>query len=224
MLATFVKGAPLEWLLDPEGEPWRATHPEKIALMGTPLALQPTAAIRVAWRDKHIGAVDRVAVAAVHNGQTLAFRLEWADPTENRELGDTTAFPDAAAVLLPSIAGAPLITMGGQGAPVNAWYWRADDDGGGRQVLAEGIGTTRTVDTSLVRGHGQWKEGRWRVVIGRALRVNGPEHYAQLEPGQTTQFGVAIWEGSHGERGGIKSFSGNWRELRLAPAASSGRS
>jgi hypothetical protein len=36
---------------------------------------------------------------------------------------------------------------------------------------------------------------------------------AQLEPGQETGFGVAIWEGSNRERAGIKAFSGDWKPL-----------
>ena len=111
---------------------------------------------------------------------------------------------------------APSVTMGAPGTPVNAWYWRADEDGRGRHVVAEGLGTTRTVDLELVRGRGIWKEGRWQIVIARALQVSTQEPVAQLTPGETTGFGVAIWEGASSERAGLKSFSGDWRELRLA--------
>jgi hypothetical protein len=39
---------------------------------------------------------------------------------------------------------------------------------------------------------------------------------AQLEPGAATGFGVAVWDGSGGERAGIKAFSGPlWQELQL---------
>ena len=219
MLASFVRGAPLEWILDPGADPWRKAAPERIALIGTPLGLQPTAVIRNAWADRKIGAVDRVDVAALHNGEVLAFRLEWSDGSENRDLTDTNVFPDAAAVMFPAKPGAPLMTMGAAGMPVNAWYWRADNDTQGRQVLAEGIGTSRTPDLESVRTHGLWKGGRWGLVIARPLRVAGAEPFVQLAPGASTEFAVAIWEGSNGERGGIKSFSGSWRELRLAPAA-----
>ena len=205
----------LEALLDPDGKPWRGVEAESLPLMGTPLGLQPTAAIRAAWADKKIGAVDRVAVAAVHDGRVLAFRLEWKDPSENRELTDTTSFPDAAAVLLPAAPDAAVLSMGAPGRPVTAWYWRADEDGRGRNVISEGIGTTRTLDLELVRARGVWKEGRWRVVIARALRAQSTEPVVQLTPGKTTGFAVTVWDGASGERGGIKAFSGDWRELRL---------
>lgn len=164
---------------------------------------------------RKFGTVGQVDVAAVHDGRHLAFRLAWEDPTENGSLDDTTAFPDAAAVLLPSADGAAVFTMGAPGAAVNAWYWRADENGGGRDVVSEGIGTTRTLDLEQVRGQGVWKEGRWQVVIARALSVDSPEPLVRLAPGETTGFAVAVWDGANGERGGIKAFSGDWTELRL---------
>lgn len=224
MKVRFAAGLPLEFLLDPEGDPWRRLPSETVPMIGTPIGLQPTAAIRVAWQNRTIGAVKKVSLSALHNGEALAFRLEWDDATENREMGDTNVFPDAAAVLLPSVDTAPLLSMGAPGAAVNAWYWRADDDTTGRQVVAEGIGNSRTTDLSLVRTHGIWKDGRWSVVIGRGLRVQGAEPYAQVDAGKSTRFGVAVWEGSNGERGGIKSFSGDWRPLELEAGAPARRS
>jgi complex iron-sulfur molybdoenzyme family reductase subunit gamma len=216
MQARYVAKLDLQAALDPDGSVWRSVVGETVDLMGTPVGLQPTEPIRTAWMGKAIGAVDRVEVSALHDGRMLAFRLEWSDAGEDREMGDTTEFVDAAAVLLPSVAGAGLVTMGAPGMAVNAWYWRADEEGGGRQVVAEGLGTTRPVDGEGVRSQGVWKDGRWRVVIARALGVESAEPVAQLRVGERTGFGVAIWEGSHGERAGIKAFSGDWRELVLA--------
>ncbi len=223
MQARHVAGADLEALLDPAGRPWRGVRSERLALVGTPAGMQPSAAIRVAWTGKRIGAVDRVAVSSLHNGEVLAFRLEWQDATEDRALIDTNSFPDAAAVALPAAPEAPLVTMGAPGAAVNAWYWRADEDGRGRHVVAEGLGTSRTLDLERVRGRGVWKEGRWRVVVARPLRVATSEPVVQLEPGKTTRFAVAVWDGRSGERAGIKAFSAGWRELRLEPVARAGR-
>lgn len=219
MNARYLAGRDPAELLDPAAPFWKDSRPEPLHLVGTPSSLQPTAAVRAAWPDARIGAIGAVTVDAVHDGTQLAFRLEWEDPSEDRAIGDTTVFPDAAAVLLPSVPGAPVITMGAPGVAVNAWYWRADEERAGRQVVAEGLGTTRTVDHELVRTHATWKEGRWQVVIARALRVDSKEPVAQLRAGESTGYAVAVWEGSRGERAGIKSYSGNWRELVLAPVA-----
>lgn len=205
--------------LEPDSPLWSGASVEKVALMGTPVGLQPTAVIRAAWLTKKIGAVAEVQVSAVHDGRTLAFRLEWSDATKNEALDDTTAFVDGAGVLLPGAVGAPLATMGAPTLPVNAWYWRADEDGQGRQVVAEGIGTTRPAIDEQVHGHGVWRDGRWHVVIARSLSVENAEPVVQLSVGVPSSFGVAVWEGSSKERAGIKAFSGDWRELVLEGVA-----
>lgn len=212
----------LDSLLQPESAAWRGRESETIKLIGTPSGMQPTEAIRVAWTGKPIGAVGSVEVGAVHNGDVLAFRLEWEDPNEDSELPDNDSFPDAAAIALPAADGAPLILMGAPGKPVNAWYWRADEPDGARHIAAEGLGTSRTLDTSLVSARGFWKEGRWRVLIARAMNVEA-QGAARLQPGSETGFGVAIWEGSHNERAGIKAFSGDWMKLTIEPTAGGGK-
>jgi complex iron-sulfur molybdoenzyme family reductase subunit gamma len=216
MKVQYVPGIDVEAALDPDGALWSGATSETVKLLGTPVGLQPTEAIRSSWMTKKIGMVENVSVSAVHDGALVAFHLEWADASENRAIGDTTAFPDAAGILLRSAEGAPSVTMGAPGLAVNAWYWRADEDGGGRQVVAEGLGTTRPVEGDHVKGRGVWRDGRWRVVITRPLKLATAEPVAQLEAGQVTGFGVAIWEGSNGERAGIKAFSGDWLELSLA--------
>jgi DMSO reductase family type II enzyme heme b subunit len=87
-------------------------------------------------------------------------------------------------------------------------------------VLAEGLGTTRTIDEELVRGNGVHENQRWQVVITRPMKVQSPDNLAQFEPGQSSGFGVAIWEGGHGERAGIKAISGDdWIKLDLDAAS-----
>jgi len=217
MQAHYVAGAGVD-LLDPDGKAWKVSAAEPVKLKGTPLDMQPTEAIKASWESKKIGVVEVVQVAAVHDGERIAFRLEWSDPIENGEITDTTAFPDGCGILLPTVQFAPMAIMGATGMAVNAWYWRADENGRGRQVLAEGLGTSRTIDYELVRGNGVHKDKRWHVVITRAMKVQSPENPAQLEPGQSTGFAVAIWEGGHGERAGIKAISGDdWIELQLDP-------
>ena len=207
-------------VLQPDAALWRAEKPETVKLKGTPLDMQPTGAIKVSWADKKIGAVEVVQVAAIHDGERIAFRLEWNDPTENREITDTPDFPDGCGILLPTVQFAPMAVMGAVGMAVNAWYWRADENGRGRHVLAEGLGTTRTIDEELVRGNGVHENQRWHVVITRPMKVKiGSENPIQLEPGQSTGFGVAVWEGGHGERAGLKAISGDdWIKLELEAA------
>lgn len=223
MQVSFVESAGMDTLLDADAPVWRKQRMQEIALMGTPAGMQPTAAIQVAWANKMIGAVGRVSVAALHNGREIAFRLEWVDATENSDIVDTDSFPDATAIALPVVPNAPIITMGAPGQAVNAWYWRADEPQSARQLSAEGLGTSQTFDTSQLRARGAWKEGRWRVVLARALSINSSAPAAQLSAGSATGFGIAVWDGANAERAGIKAFSGNWLPLQLE-ATATGRS
>ncbi len=214
MQVVYVPRVDLEALLDPNAAIWSQVKTTTLEMIGTPVGLQPTGAIRAAWMDKKIGVVGRATVAAVHDGTNLVFRLEWESASEGRTTSDNDEFPDAAAILLPVTEGAIVMTMGAPGAPVNAWYWRGDTEQG-RNVVAEGLGSSRTADTSAVRTRSQWKDGRWQVVIARAMSLESAESGVQLAPGDATGFAVAVWEGSNGERAGIKSFSGDWQALQI---------
>jgi len=209
----------IDTVLQPDAALWQAGEIETVKLKGTPLDMQPTAAIKVSWAEKKIGAVEVVQVAAVHDGERIAFRVEWSDPTENGEITDTTAFPDGCGILLPTVQYAPMAVMGAVGMAVNAWYWRADENGRGRQLLAEGLGTTRIIDYELVQANGVYENGRWHAVITRAMKVQSSESLAQFEPGQSSGFAVAVWEGGSGERAGLKAISGDdWIKLDIEAA------
>lgn len=70
-------------------------------------------------------AVPEVEVKALHNGDRIAFRIEWADAEE--DLVDAMArFRDAVAVQLPvDPATTPAVTMGLIDQPVHIMQWRA---------------------------------------------------------------------------------------------------
>lgn len=70
------------------------------------------------------GSVDSLELQAVTNDSHVGFRMTWQDPTRDTSLGAPTNYSDAAAVMLYN-GEQPPITMGGSGAPVNIWYWRA---------------------------------------------------------------------------------------------------
>ena len=61
-----------------------------------------------------------------------------------------------------------------------------------------------------------WSAGKWTVVLARALAVpEQKEEVTQLSAGGTVKVGFSVWEGSNGERAGVKSFSKEWRDLKL---------
>lgn len=218
MKVNYSSTATLEQLLKVQDDVWKQATSVTLSLTGTPAAMQPTAAIRNTWEKKPIGATSKVEVRALHNGETLAFHLSWSDANHNIDHGDNSRWPDAAAIALPLHESAPLMTMGAPGAPMAAWYWRADAGDQGFQVVAQGPGTSQIVDKS-VRTNASWKDSKWQVVIARPFKSVESPNIIQLEPGQASRFGIAIWEGGHQERGGLKSFSGDWQALEIAAKA-----
>ncbi|MDP2948439.1 MAG: ethylbenzene dehydrogenase-related protein [Chloroflexota bacterium] len=202
-------------LLDPAASEWGQVAAETISMGGTPVAQQPSRYIRTSWSDRPIGNVRSLTVRSAHNSKEVFFLLEWSDPTKNDGYVGRD-FPDGAGILFPLKGDAPLQSMGRQSQAVNAWFWRADFEDGAKNVTASGIGTVEETEKSAVAARGQWQDGTWRVVFARPLAVaEQKEQAVQLEAGQSVKVAFAIWEGSSGERAGIKSFSKTWRELTL---------
>lgn len=200
---------------DPAAGIWRSVPGATVALIQAPAAMQPTRYITTKWQSQAYGQTTNVAVKAVHNTQEIAFRLEWQDPTNNEHRVDNTDFPDAVAMLFPLRNNAPLF-MGMEGAPVNLWYWRADHPTQARSNIATGIGTSRAVNGEFLTARSSHQDGRWSVVIRRALRVQAEAQTAiQFAPGQALRTALAVWDGGNQERAGIKAFSPAWLDLKL---------
>ncbi len=84
---------------------------------------------------------------------------------------------------------------------------------------AIGLGTltSQAPEHQTVRGHGIWADGKWRVVMVRALRT-GNERDTQFEAGATTvPVAFAVWDGAQGDRDGRKAVT-VWQHLKLEKA------
>lgn len=208
-----------ERLLDPGAAEWARIPEEILKLDATPLANQPSEYIKASRDEKEIGKIRRLTVQAAHNGQDVFFRLAWEDESHDVAITDTTIFPDGCGILLPLKGGDPPIDeMGSEDYPVNAWFWRADfTDPPALNTFAKGLGTTEFSTDSPLTARAAWAAGRWTVVFARSLAVPAAqaEEAAPLSPGETVKIGFSVWDGSNGERAGVKSFSKEWRELSL---------
>jgi len=82
-------------------------------------------------------------------------------------------------------------------------------------LVAAGIGTLtpRPAAAQNVSGKGVWSGGEWRVVFLRNLEAPG-DGDVRLVDGAPVAF--AVWNGSEGDRNGIKAVS-TWYRLELAP-------
>jgi complex iron-sulfur molybdoenzyme family reductase subunit gamma len=75
-----------------------------------------------------------------------------------------------------------------------------------QDLVAVGFGTLTPAVDQAVRGIAVWDRGRWSVVFARELSHQAAEH-VDLGEGASSDIAFAVWDGSEGERDGIKSVS-----------------
>ncbi|MCC6601942.1 MAG: hypothetical protein IT327_01965 [Anaerolineae bacterium] len=81
--------------------------------------------------------------------------------------------------------------------------------------------TSQPAEMQNVLGHGEFTDGKWRVIFARDLQSPAAED-AQFENNQVYQLAFAAWDGANEERNGQKSTS-QWISLQLGePSAASG--
>ncbi|KMP12313.1 hypothetical protein UR09_01385 [Candidatus Nitromaritima sp. SCGC AAA799-A02] len=88
-----------------------------------------------------------VKMRSLRDETSIAFLLEWDDPTPDTARAAVSVYLDAVALQFAAIKDhddrAPFFGMGERGKPVNIWHWRADADqrvepGGGPPADSEG--------------------------------------------------------------------------------------
>lgn len=205
-----------EELGDPAAVLWRAPMSRKIRLVPAPAGMQNSKYVQGKWRDGEFGRTRALGLQALHNGESVAFRLEWECGTRSDSGADNDQFADAAALLFPLSESAPLM-MGTEGAPVNIWHWRADRPRAARDNVATGIGSSRlTAGNPVVATRAVHEHGRWFLVFRRSIAAVPPAAAAaSFEPAKPFRMAVAVWNGSNAERAGLKAFSPEWVELTL---------
>lgn len=88
-------------------------------------------------------------------------------------------------------------------------------DSAGSSLSAAGPGsvTFRLPENQAVIARGEWRDGRWTVVLSRELQPNEAAGLALL-PSDKVSVAFAIWDGSHRDRNGQKLVS-IWQDLQL---------
>jgi DMSO reductase family type II enzyme heme b subunit len=205
-----------EELLRLDSPVWERAKEYKLDMATTPLANQPSPYIKATRDEKELGKVTQMSMRSLHNGKEIFFHLRWKSEGKNLTIGDLDTFPDGVALLFPmrDDLETPIKEMGTSEAPTNAWYWRADFENKPKNQISEGLSTSLYTDESSLVANSGWAGGEWSVIMGRPLEVK--EEAITLVSGGKKSIGVSAWEGAAGERGGVKSFSKEWRELVLA--------
>ena len=206
---------PLEKLVDCQSEIWRKVSGLTIETSATPLANQPSPYIKSTYDEKKIGAVKKITIKGVYTASDIAFCLEWKSERPNLKIEDINIFPDGIAILWPfkDPEETPIKEMGAKDYPTNSWYWRPDFEEKPKNQVAHGLSTSLYTEESSLISDSKWENGSWRVVMGRPRKVK--EEAVNFKAGTKTAIGFAVWEGANGERGGVKAFSNEWRDLIL---------
>jgi DMSO reductase family type II enzyme heme b subunit len=183
--------------------------------------------------------VDGVFVQAAHNGEELALRLTWHDPSESpdsawlewQEKVLRTNFteddeppvarprPDAFAVQfptrMPTGTQRPYFLMGDATNPVYLWHWQSEPD---RAVEATARGMARiepqAPPSQTLRHQAVFDRGEWRVQFTRALATADSANEIQFAPGAAIPIGFFAWDGDNAEEG-TRAAVGAWYYLAL---------
>ncbi|MFQ5551032.1 MAG: ethylbenzene dehydrogenase-related protein, partial [Gemmatimonadales bacterium] len=181
-------------------------------------------ALRLSWDDRFAdtAAVDsaRAAVEGWQPDDTYPVLY----PDNRRVRG---AFADAVEVMLPvRYDGSPVLphmVYGSVGQSVDLWRWSADRQYGSNsasavtELRAGGIQSPpqpHAAESQRTVGWGEWRDGRWTVVIRRPLVTADGDREAQLGSDQLVPVAFHVWEGSNGETG-LRMAISSWYFIQL---------
>ncbi len=171
--------------------------------------------------------VPGVWVRGLHDGDELALRVSWSDPSPSpdsawmewqRKVADllhddgepwpTDSLPDRLAVQFPTAVPEgrerPYFLMGSSQRPVYLLRWNSRD--GFREAAATGLGTSAPLGESRLEGEAEWSEGRWSVVFRRPLEGEGDR--ISFPPGTAVPAAYYAWDGNNAEDGTRGAISG----------------
>lgn len=107
----------------------------------------------------------------------------------------------------------PHFLRGDASNPVQLWRWKADLEEQGKRSVEEAVARgwkqppkPLAEKHQLVAGKAEWKDGRWSVVMQRAL-VTPDGSGVQFAPGVFVPMAINVWDGSNGEHGLLMSVS-----------------
>ncbi len=87
--------------------------------------------------------------------------------------------------------------------------WKWESDGSAKELTGHGLEkiSVKEANKNLKVENAKWTNGRWQLVMKRALKTEDTEHDAQLEMGQNIPLVFFAWDGDAGEFGGKMALS-----------------
>ena len=259
-----------------DGDLWRVAHyirslsPEEAPRVRDVVNAQKTATLPSGPNDSAWSGVDRfyfplvgqvilkprwfsptvngVWVQAVHDGQSLALRVTWHDPSQSPDSGvwrqwrgrmaramgsddsgtaDTaTSHPDRILVQFPArqMSGSerPYFLLGSTQQPVYLWRWESEP-GAATEVLGSGADRLEPLPAQpdSVSATGVYDHGEWRVQFVRTLATADSTNRLQFTAGHAIPMALFAWDGSNGETGTRMSV-GSWVNIYLSEPSGAG--
>ncbi|MCP4700928.1 MAG: c-type cytochrome [Gammaproteobacteria bacterium] len=103
----------------------------------------------------------------------------------------------------------PYFFRGSASDAVNLWVWKSDMEGKAEEMIARGWNQSakpQKEEQQTVTAKAVWEEGRWSVVMKRAL-ITEDKNDVQFVEGKFVPLAMNAWDGSNGEHGLIMSLS-----------------
>ena len=161
--------------------------------------------------------VKAVSFQAVTNGDAIAFRFEWHDPTQETK----HAHDGFAVALKPAGAQGDTVTLQAwpyEGAPqLDLCYWAADTGQTIETLAREFNSVIARADPQPIAlpSAARYDDGRWQLVLERPLHPRNMEGAAVLSTETLPSIAFAVWDGGNPEARAISS----WVDLDLRQSA-----
>lgn len=165
----------------------------------------------------HPPTVRMVSLRALYNEETVAFRIEWDDPSHDPE-----SPADHAAILLrPSGTQGDVVTLqawpyaGASRLDICAW------SSNNVQEAVEGVASdfesviASPAQLPRLKSTASYEDGRWTLVVQRPLSPASPEGSAALTAGNFNAIAFAVWDGANDNARAVSP----WVDLVLQKAS-----
>ncbi len=213
MASKIPDGVYLRRVNDPDDIIWERL-PEYRVHVGPAPAVHESVDLRIDYDDEG----QDLFLTMARTSDRFYVRMRWRDDAPDL-VTKSNRFRDAAAVQFSLGDDETSYLMGdGPSAPVNIWYWRSDR-GEVQNLAAGGPGSTTMLDDQPVSGAAQFFDkgsdaaNEWAVVMSRPISTSGD--YEVSFGGGKVPMAFAIWQGSDGQRDGLKSVSDGWILVNL---------
>lgn len=211
-------------LHDPVRRGLRAVHVVKLpATVDDPRFQQaPEVHLALAPFRTEEATVTGISARAVHDGESLAFRVRYADPTLDPS-GEGTP-PDGLAVRVTPLTRPPVIPNPGLALPLDRMLWLSGAMPAPEDPVFTRDGTPFANPDALCKapvepqggGEGRWTGGVWTVLLTIV-----PLKAEEVGAGTTLEVSFAAFDGSL-RRGPLPTAFSNWHRLLLAPDGGKG--